>query len=105
MITMEPTMDPIEDLSQRWGPDDLLGPEDAAKYLAWRWKRKSFTVGGFRALKKRLGLKPAIERPNLTLWRRSQLDEIKEPERKGRWFQKEVDNVMSTVYNDSDTDI
>ena len=86
MIAMEPTMEPIEDLGQKWGPDDLLTPEDAAKYLAWRWGRKEgFTVEGLRSLRKRLDLKPAVKTHRMSLYRRSQLDAIEEPQRKGRW--------------------
>lgn len=76
------TIDKPNDLES---PDDLLTPEEAAAYLARRWGRKSFSVEGLRSLRRRLNLKPVKQTARMTLYRRSQLDEIDEPEVKGRY--------------------
>lgn len=71
-----------EDLRMGWRPDDLLNPQEAAKYVAWLWK-KPFTVGGLRSLRLRRGLEPALKTPNCSWWRRSQLDQIERPKEIG----------------------
>jgi len=72
-------------------PDDLLTPEEAAAYLARRWGRKSFSVEGLRALRKRIGLEPVKKSRQMSLYLRSQLDNIDEPMRQGRYIDKETD--------------
>jgi hypothetical protein len=64
--------------------DELLTPAEAAEYLAKKWGRKSFSTEGFRSLRDRIGLAPAKKSKRMTLYRRSQLDEIKEPMGQGR---------------------
>jgi hypothetical protein len=67
---------------EHYGPDDLLTPQEAADYLARRWGRKSFSVEGLRALRRRINV-PAKKLPRTTLYRRRDLDEIPEPDYRG----------------------
>lgn len=61
--------------------DNLLTAGEAADYLAKRWGRDRYDAKAFKLLRHRWNLQPAMTLPNATLWRRSDLDKIPEPDR------------------------
>lgn len=62
-------------------PNELLTAGEAAEYLAQRWGRESYSQTAFKMLRHRWNLQPAHHAGNATLWRRSDLDKIPEPDR------------------------
>jgi hypothetical protein len=87
IVTLEASMQMTLDKEE--SPDDLFTPEEAAAYLAQRWGRPSFSVEGLRSLRRRIGLVPAKKGRRTSVYKRSQLDSIEEPEQRGRYVDKE----------------
>jgi len=61
-------------------PEDLLTTQQAVEYLKKRWGLKSYNVNSFRQYRYRRKIKPSIEMPNASMWRRGDLDQMPRPD-------------------------
>lgn len=57
-------------------PDDLLTPQEAIEYLKKIWGLKSYNANSFRQYRFRHKVRPSIEMPNASMWRRRDLDKL-----------------------------
>jgi len=66
-------------LKEGEGEKEFLTAHEAVQYLAEKWGVESYSVGTFRAYRRRHELKPDLGTENASLWRRETLDRIPKP--------------------------
>lgn len=91
-------------MSKYGNPDDLLSAGEAARYLAKKWGRESYSVEAFRMLRHRWGLKPAEQFGTETKWRRGDLDKIQEPDRSKPRPRRKKDPHAESIAEGVDTE-
>lgn len=66
--------------------DEEMNAEEAAEYLRQKWKLPTFTVDAFRQYRYRRNIKQQgkAKFPNSSVWRRSYLDQLPEPDKTKR---------------------
>jgi hypothetical protein len=67
-------------------PDEPMNAEEAAEYLRQKWGLPTFSVDAFRQYRYRRKIKQQgrTKLPNSSLWRRSYLDQLPEPDKTKR---------------------